>query len=173
MENQSHYDPTRKTVGAIYKDLHEVANPERVQVGDLNREMMKDLVSDINEAIARKPFGDKPWYIMIHEKKDLQMKDQFLRRVISLPYRPWPEDDTTVFWHDPVGVETRFCWSLPHWSEMDNILANPLLFDMNLLTQCRAWKSFDLHNFGFIKDALGHWEPNPLFRDFPIESFRR
>jgi len=155
------YDSERKTVGAIYQDIHK--NPDRypVIVGDMSNEMKKGLIEDINDAIALKPFGDRSWYIMIHEKKDLQMKDAFLRRVLHFKYRPWPEDDTTVFWHDPKVFQTKFCWSLPHWSEMDNILANSNLFGNDLVSQVRAWKSFDMHHFGFMKDDNGNWTFNP------------
>jgi hypothetical protein len=174
MKNQSHYDPTRPTVGAIYRDLHLTADPrDIVVVGDLNNEMMKGLVEDINDGIATKPFGDRPWYIMIHEKKDLQMKDAFLRRVLHFPFRPYPEDDTTVFWHDPVQVETRFCWSLPHWSDMYNILMNENLFDHALVEEVKAWRREDLTHFGFMKDEMGKWMPNLKFKDKAIESFRK
>ena len=52
MEHQSHIDPTRKTVGAIYRDAQ--MNGERgVVIGDVNHEIKKDLVTDINEAIEQ------------------------------------------------------------------------------------------------------------------------
>lgn len=171
-DGKSHYDPTRDTVGKIYRDLHLAENPERVQVGDMTNSMLPGLVEDINEGIKSKPFGDRPWYIMIHEKKDLQMKDALLRRVLHFPHRPWPEDDTTVFWHDPVQLETRFCWSLPHWSEMDNMLNSHELFDKDLIEDIVAWKAYELHRFGFIKDEMGNWVANPRFKDRPLGDNR-
>ena len=172
MKNKSNYDPSRDTVGKIYRDLHMQSQPSPVLVGDMTNEMMKGLVEDINEGISHKPFGDQPWYIMIHEKKDLQMKDALLRRVLHFKHRPWPEDDTTVFWHDPIHIETRFCWSLPHWAEMDNILRCSTLFEKELVEEVSAWKRFDLHYFGFRKNKEGNWEANPNWKDKPIEKPR-
>lgn len=162
---KSQYDPSRDTIGKIYRDLHANSKPQIIEVGDMTNSILPGLVDDINEGIASKPFGDIPWYIMIHEKKDLQMKDALLRRVLHTKYRPWPEDDTTVFWHDPVRGETRFCWSLPHWSDMQNILSNHNLFDANLVKEIKAWKAFDLYFFGFVKDELGKWMANPTWKD--------
>ena len=169
-ENRSHYDPSRDTVGKIYRDLHLNASDTPIITGDMTNEMMKGLVEDINEGIASKPFGDQPWYIMVHEKKDLQMKDALLRRILHFQKRPWPEDDTTVFWHDPKAFETRFCWSLPHWSEMDNILTSHNLYNPELIRQIKAWKSYDLHYFGFTKDELGNWIANPKWKDQPLKA---
>lgn len=165
---KSKYDPTRDTVGKIYRDLHLNIPPANIQVGDMSNSMLPGLVDDINEGIASKPFGDQPWYIMIHEKKDLQMKDALLRRVLHFKKRPWPEDDTTVFYHDPIKGETLFCWSLPHWAEMDNILNTFNMYDDNLIREIKAWKAFDLYSFGFIKDDMGNWEPNPKWKDKPL-----
>lgn len=165
---QSLYDPTRKTVGAMYNDLHK-KSPDRVQVGEVCTEVMKSLCNDINEAIAMKPFGDESFYIHIHEKKDWQMPDALRRIVRHMRYRPYPEDDTTVFWHNPRTAETRFCWCLPHHSEMYNILANENLFDHDLVEELKAWKRVDLYYFGFTKNDEGNWIANPNFKDKPLK----
>lgn len=167
MKHQSHYDPSRPTVGKIYRDLHMNKTPELIQVGDMSNEIMPGLVEDINEAMLEgtKKFDGRPFYILIHEKKDLQMPEALLRRVIKQIWRPYPEDDTTVFWHDPKGFETRFCWSLPHWSEMYNMLKSPDLFDHQMIEEIRAWRRNDLAYFGFAKSDEGNWIANPQFKD--------
>jgi len=169
-DHKSHYDPTRDTVGKIYRDLHMQNSITPIEVGDMTNSMLPGLVDDINDTIREgaKDFEGRPFYIQIHEKKDLQMKDALLRRMIKREKRPWPEDDTTVFWHDPKAVETRFCWSLPHWSEMINILNNRDLFDPNLIQEIIAWREFKLEFFGFIKDEMGNWQPNPKWKDKPL-----
>ena len=164
-KHRSKYDAARYTVGKIYRDLHLNIPDKRIEVGDMTNSMLPGLVQDINEAIESKPFGDKPWYIMIHEKKDLQMKEALLRRVLHFAHRPWPEDDTTVFYHDPVKFETLFCLSLPHWSEMDNMLNSHNLYDPKMIKEIKAWKSYDLFYFGFVKDQLGNWIANPKWKD--------
>lgn len=170
--SKSQYDPSRATIGKIYRDLHTNSSPTKIETGDMSNSMMPGLVEDINDAIqsGTKDFDGRPFYILIHEKKDLQMKDALLRRIFKQLWRPYPEDDTTVFWHDPKAFETRFCWSLPHWSEMDNILNSHTLFDKDLIEEVRAWKRLDLHHFGFMKDDQGNWKPNPHYKDKPLSK---
>ena len=172
---KSHYDPSRDTVGKIYRDLH-LKNPGQIiEVGDMSNSLMPGLVEDINDALkaGSKELDGRPFYVLIHEKRDLQMKDAFLRKVIKQLWRPYPEDDTTVFWHNPKTSEIRFCWCLPHWSEMENILRNHNLFEHKMVEEIRAWKRNDLYHFGFRKDEMGNWEANPDFKDTNMESFKK
>src|SRR5574337_248608 len=170
--SKSHYDPSRDTVGKIYRDL-QLNNPNQIiEVGDMSNSMIPDLVDDINDAIKQgtQDFNGRPFYVLIHEKKDLQMRSALLRRILKQVWRPYPEDDTTVFWHDPKSFETRFCWSLPHWSEMDNMLNSHKLFDPNMIEEIRAWKRNDLYHFGFEKDDMGNWKANPHWKDKPLKK---
>jgi hypothetical protein len=164
MENQSRYDPTRKTVGAIYKEAQENNTEKFVTNGDLTAELQSSLVCDLNETIESKPFGDVPFFITVHEKKDLQMPKMILRRIITTKYRPYPEDDTIVWWVDPKSNTVKFCWCLPHWSEMDNMIANEWMYDPVMMGEIRAWKAVDLFHFGFCKDAEGNWMANPNYK---------
>lgn len=171
MKNQSQYDPSRKTVGAIYKDLQENSKGEFITVGDMTNELMSSLVEDLNETIidGSKEFQGKEFYITVHEKKDLQMKTCMLRRMLKTKYRPYPEDDTMVFHVEPSNNKIEFCWCLPHHTEMDNILANPNLFDKNLVNEIKAWKRVDLYYFGFVKDPMGNWMANPNRKDHSMD----
>ncbi len=168
MENQSKYDPTRKTVGAIYRDAQLNNREESVINGDLTKELTTSLITDLNDCITSNPFEGRDFYITIHEKKDLQMNKAILRRLIRTEYRPWPEDDTVVFWTSPSKNLTKFCWCLPHHTEMPNVLANPDFFEPEYFKQVRAWHLFELEQFGFMKDPMGNWIANPKFEDKPL-----
>jgi len=169
MEFQSQFDPSRQNVGAIYLDAQK--NGEKfVTVGDMTNELMSSLVEDLNNAIASNPFDGKPFYIAIHEKKDLQMKNALHRRMYSTLYRPYPEDDTVVFWFDPATTETKFCWCLPHHAEMHNILHSVDLYHKDLVADVKAWKNYDLYHFGFTKNELGNWMANPNWNDKPLKT---
>lgn len=172
MQNQSHYDPTRKTVGAIYLDAQLNNKEQFVTNGDLTAELQSSLVEDLNETIVdgSKEFEGKPFYITVHESKDLQMPRCIRRRMLKTLYRPYPEDDTLVFYVNPIYNDVRFCWCLPHWSEMLNMLENSTLFDANMIEEIRAWRKFDLHHFGFTKDEMGNWIPNPHWKDKKLEK---
>lgn len=163
MEFQSLKDPTRENVGKIYSDAQKTK--ERVEVGDMRREMMKSLVDDLNDCLKSNPFNDAIFYCNVYEKKDLQMKSALLRRLYVSRYRPWPEDDTMVFKMNPKNGEVHFCWCLPHWSDMDNMLRNTLIYDPQMVFNIMCWKNMDYTPFGFSKDMLGNWVPNPNWQD--------
>ncbi len=176
--NQSLYDPSRETVGAIYRNAQvENQHEDAIVVGDLSHELTTSLVEDINDALksfdirSMTKNDGQPYYLMIHEKRDLQMKKAFLRRMLYFGYRPWPEDDTVVFWKDPKTQDLRFCWALPHSSEMENMLANPDQFAPEFIEQVKAWKAVDMAHFGFYEHPDLKWIPNPNFKDKSIEQY--
>lgn len=166
MEKKSRFDPSRNTVGAIYRDS-QIAGERDVIIGDMNHEIKKDLVKDINEAIAKgkahPEFENKPFYLAIYEKQDLMMKKALVRIPKITKYRPYPEQDTMVF-HVFPNDEVYFCWELPHRSQMINILMSPDLYDQNQVEMLRRWENLQLEHFGFMKDAEGYWIENPLYR---------
>lgn len=176
----SQYDPTRDTVGKIYRDANLNNHETFIEVGDMSREMTKSLIEDINAALRNFDMGigvsadkiGKPYWLMIHEKKDLQMKTAVLRRMLYFGYRPYPEDDTVVFFKNPKKQDLRFCWCLPHWSEMDNILANPDQFDPEFVHQIKCWKNYDLTPFGFYQHNKEKWIPKPNWKDKKIEPIK-
>lgn len=177
MQNQSKYDPSRKTVGAIYRDAQMHGSKDPVTVGDMAAELKSSLVEDLNAELEEFPrqkeyaqFENRPYWVMIHESKDMAMPNAIRRRVLRTLYRPYPEDDTLVFWRSADRSEIRFCWQLPHWTEMENMLSSEELWqhnesDREYMGLIKAWKNFDLHAFGFIKNEIGKWVPNPKWED--------
>ena len=163
-DTNSKYDPSRKTVGAIYRDAQLSSHDSTVINGDLTNELMKSLVDDLNETIKSNPYEGKVFYITVHEKKDLQMPKAILRRMITSAKRPYPEDDTIVFRVDPKTNDVKFCWCLPHWSEMDNVLINAHGYDSEYVEDIKAWKSNDLEHFGIIKEN-GRLIAHPFHED--------
>ncbi len=155
----------RDTVGTIYQNA-QFNGEKQVITGDMNYEMRKSLAEDLNDTIIQgtKEFENKPFYITVHEKKDLQMKSALLRRMIKTKYRPYPEDDTLVFHVNPLYNDVSFCWCLPHWSEMDNVLMNDIFFDKQYVSRIRAWKNINLEHFGFCKNEEGNWMSNPHYQ---------
>lgn len=164
MEYQSKIDPTRQTVGSIYRDAQ--INGERgVVIGDVNHEITKDLVKDINEAIEQgtKEMDGKPFYLAIYEKYDLMLKRGLVRIRKVTKYRPYPEQDMMCF-HIYPGGDIYFCWELPHRSQMMNILMSPDLFDPARVEMIKRWENLQLEHFGFTKDEEGNWVENKLYR---------
>jgi len=164
VDNQSLIDPTRKTAGAIYRDAQ--INGERgVVIGDVNNEIKKDLVKDINEAIevGEKEMEGKPFYLAIYEKYDMMLKRGLVRIRKITKYRPYPEQDSMVF-HVYPGGTVYFCWELPHRTQMMNILMNPGLYAPDQVQNIKRWENLQLEYFGFKKDDIGNWVENEVYR---------
>lgn len=175
---KSKYDPSRDTVGKIYRDAQLNNHETFIEVGDMGRELTTSLVDDINDAIKTfdmRSFNKnegRPYWLMVHEKKDLQMKKAIARRLLYSTFRPYPEDDTVVFWKNPKTQEIRFCWCLPHWSEMDNLLANAEQYDKEYVQQVKAWKANDLKPFGFCWHPELRWIPDPTWQDKKLDQYK-
>lgn len=164
MDFKSKIDPTRNTVGSIYRDV-QIHGEKGVVIGDVNHEITKDLVKDINEAIEQgsKEMERKPFYLAIYEKYDLMLKKGLVRIRKITKYRPYPEQDMMCFHIYPNG-DIYFCWELPHRSQMMNILMSPDLFDPARVEMIKRWENLQLEYFGFSKDNDGNWVENPLYR---------
>jgi hypothetical protein len=165
MDNKSFIDPTRKTAGAIYRDA-QINNTEKtVIVGDLNYELRKSLVEDINDTIyvGNQEYEGRPFYITVYEKWDYQMTKAFVRRLVKTLYRPYPEADTSVYKVIPASNEVYFCWDLPHRSNMLNMLACPDIYDAKDLSLYKAWEYMNLEQYGFAKNDEGNWIANPFY----------
>lgn len=168
MEHRSRIDPTRKTVGAMYRDA-QFSGEKQIICGDMNYELRKSLSEDINDTVKRGSieFEGRPFYITVYEKRDLQMKNAFIRRLIKTVYRPYPEADTLVFKIIPYTAQIYYCWDLPARYEMLNMLNSAELrgqdFEKKQLTLFRHWEGLRLEHFGFMKNEEGNWKENPLY----------
>ena len=159
--NQSRF-ADRENVGKIYRDAQIANANQQVSVGDMTNEILSSLVEDLNNVIDSAPYDNKrAYFIRVHDKKDLVMKRAIIRSIETTVYRPWPEDDTTVFHVDPVLNEVRFCWCIPHASEIMNIIVNEAIYDKDLVIKLKAWRRVDLYHFGFRKNDKAEWEGNP------------
>lgn len=158
----------RETVGSIA--LKAAKSNERVEVGDMGRELMPQLVVDLNNTINSNPYDDRPFYIIIHEKKDLLLKNMILRRMITQEPRPYPEPNTSVFWTDPKTKEVRFCWSLPHQSTFKNYIDNASRYCKDQIKDILAYNMEIMDHFGFCKvgktdKGIPIYIPIPNFKD--------
>ena len=160
----------RKTVGSIA--LAAMRINERIEAGDMAREFMPQLVDDINEAILANPFEGRPYYITVHEKKDLLLKNTILRRVIRTEYRSYPEPSTMVFYTNPQTQETLFCWSLPHTSEFPIYLNNPSKYHKDQIKDILAYEKERLEHFGFYKNKLILEDGKKIGEYYPIDGFK-
>ncbi len=163
----------RDTVGTIA--LNARKSNDRICVGDMAHEFMPQLVEDINEALASNPFDDRPFYVIVHETKDLQLKNVIRRRVIKQEFRPYPEPNTSVWWTDPKSHETRFCWSLPHQSTFPQYLMNASKYSKEQIKDIVAYNKERMDHFGFYlhgkkENGVPIYYPLPGFKDRPLHK---
>ena len=153
------------TAGALYREA-QIHGEKQLVVGDINYELRKCLVDDLNEAIeiGTNDFEGRPFYIRVYERWDLQMKKAMVRSVFKMVYRPYPEHESSVYRVVPHANDVYFCWSLPHRHEMMNELNCPELYDPEQLALYRHWENMRLEHFGFIQNTEGNWIENPLYR---------
>lgn len=165
----------RDTIGSIALKARMLN--ERVAVGDMAHELMPQLVEDINEAVTSNPFDDRPFYIIVHEKKDLLLTNVIRRRVLKCEHRPYPEPATQVYWTDPKTKEVKFCWSLPHTSEFPNYLNSASRYAKEQIKDILAYNLERMDHFGFYKHGLTDdnvpiYYPLPGFKDRPLKKCR-
>ena len=175
MSYQSRFDPSRENIGKIYRDA-QFNGEKQIICGDMNYEFRKSLTEDINDTVKRgtEEFEGRIFYITVYERRDLQMKNAFVRRLIKTLYRPYPEADTLVFKVIPYSAQIFFCWELPARYEMINMLNTPDLrpekWQQEQLRLFRDWENMKLENFGFMKDENDNWIENPLYQHDVIVS---
>ncbi len=166
MDYTSRLDPSRNTVGSIYRDA-QINGEKGVIIGDVNYEIKKDLVKDINESIekgrAHTDFAGKAFYLAFYEKYDLMLKRSLVRIPKITKYRPYPEQDTMVF-HVFPNDDVYLCWELPHRSQMMNIMMNPDFYPPEQVQNIKRWENIQLEYFGFTKDENGNWVENKFYR---------
>lgn len=169
MTFKSRFDPSRENVGKIYRDA-QFTGEKQVICGDMNYELRKSLIEDLNDTVKQGTidFEGRQFYITVYEKRDLQMKNAFIRRMIKTKYRPYPEADTLVFKVIPYSNQIFFCWELPARYEMLNMLntsdLRPENWQQEQLQTFRDWENMKLENFGFMKNENGDWKENPLYQ---------
>ncbi len=166
----------RDTVGTIALKASQLN--ERVVVGDMAHELLPQLVDDINEAIASNPFDNRPFYILIDEKKDLLLTNMVRRRVLKQEFRPYPEPNSQVYWTNPVTNETLFCWSLPHQTSFQNYLDNARKYSKEQIKDILAYQYERMDHFGFFKfgeteKKVAIYYPLPGFKDRKLDYSKK
>lgn len=161
----------RETVGSIYIEAQKDTT-KGLLLQDFNNPMVVDFVEDLNVTITSNPYDGRPFYINVVEERDLQMKNAFKRRMFTTLYRPYPEDNTLVYYTEPKNEKTYFCWDIPHHSEFYNVLSNFTLYDNEYIARIREWTEGDLSNLGFIKVHITGYEVEGYERK-TVDAYRK
>ncbi len=102
----------RKTVGT--EAVARLSNPDTKQgIVDTEREINKDYFEQIEICIKRYPDWRKPYYVIVHTKKEKLLQNVIRRSFFGRQSLPTPQWDQTVWRYYPSSSDLEFLWTLP------------------------------------------------------------
>ncbi len=112
-----------KSVGEASFDLLQKA-PEKINVIDMQREMQKNVLKEIDDIISRHKDYAKKYYIVYMLQRERTMKNVLRQRFIVRRTRPRPDYDCSLFSYDNVSSELAFHWTIPDEDACQYIIHN-------------------------------------------------
>lgn len=110
-----------KTVGQASYDLLQKP-PEKINVIDMQREMQKSALREIEEIInTHRDYADK-YYIVYMLIKDRVIPNLIKQKFIARKSRPFPDYDCSLFSYDNRKSEFLFHWAIPDEKSCEYIL---------------------------------------------------
>lgn len=112
-----------KSVGeASYELLQK--SPEHVNVIDMQREMQKTVLHEIDDIIKKHGEYSKKYYILYMIQRDRMMPNVIRQRFIIRKTRPSPNYDCSLFSYDNGSSQLAFHWSIPDEETCEYLLNN-------------------------------------------------
>ncbi len=112
-----------KSVGEASFDLLQKA-PEKINVIDMQREMQKNVLGEIEDIISRHKDYAKKYYIVYMLQRERTMQNVLRQRFIVRRSRPRPDYDCSLFSYDNGSNELAFHWTIPDEDACHYILHN-------------------------------------------------
>lgn len=114
----------KKTVGE--EAIIRLANPDdKQEVVETQREADKEYFPQMEICIQNHSQWDKPYYIVVHQKKERLLENVIRRYFIGRQSMPTPQWDQTLWRYDPGTGNLRFIWTLPDENTAKWMAANP------------------------------------------------
>lgn len=112
-----------QTVGKASYDLLQ-KSPEKINAIDLQREMQKSTVTQIQEIIdTHKSYSDE-YYIVLMYRKERLMPNVIRQQFIVRKTRPQPDYDCSLFSYNNKTSELLFHWTIPDPDSCAYIMLN-------------------------------------------------
>lgn len=112
-----------KSVGkAAYELLNKPA--EKINVIDMQREMQKTVLHEIDDIIQKHGDYAPKYYILYMLQRDRMMPNVIRQRFIVRKTRPSPDYDCSLFSYDNKTSELAFHWSIPDEQTCEYFLHN-------------------------------------------------
>lgn len=114
----------KKTVGAEAVERLQNADPHQGII-DTQREADKEYLTEIHKCVDNHNDWTKPWFIVVHHKKEQLLENVIRRYFIGRQSLPTPQWDQTVWRYIPSAGDLEFCWALPDENTAKWMADNP------------------------------------------------
>ncbi len=114
----------KKTVGE--EAVKRLSNPDTKQgIIDTEREANKEYMSEIQKCVDVHISWDKPFYIVVQNKKERLMENVIRRYFIARQSLPTPQWDQDVWRYSPISGNLEYLWTLPDENTAKWMAGNP------------------------------------------------
>ena len=115
----------KRTVGE--EAVERLTNPDTKQgIVDTEREANKEYMPQIEKCIQEHATLDKPFYVVVHVKKEQLLENVMRRYFLARMSLPTPQWDQDVWRYDPSTGDLEYLWSLPDENTAKWMAATPL-----------------------------------------------
>ncbi len=112
-----------KSVGQVAYELLN-KSPEKINVIDMQREMQKTALHEIDDIIKKHGNYSPKYYIVYMLQRERTMPNAIRQRFIVRKTRPDPNYDCSLFSYDNKSSELVFHWSIPDEQTCEYMLHN-------------------------------------------------
>lgn len=112
-----------QTVGQASYDLLKKSD-EKINVIDMQREMQKSVLQEIDEIIKNHTRYSEKYYILYLLQRDRIMPNVIRQKFIVRKTRPKPDYDSSLFSYNNKTSQLAFHWSIPDEDTCMYLLAN-------------------------------------------------
>ena len=112
-----------KSVGQVAYDLLN-KSPEKINVIDMQREMQKTVLLELDDIIKKHGNYSPKYYIVYMLQRERTMPNAIRQRFIIRKTRPSPDYDCSLFSYDNKSSELVFHWSIPDEQTCEYMIHN-------------------------------------------------
>ncbi|KKN33428.1 hypothetical protein LCGC14_0803950 [marine sediment metagenome] len=112
-----------QSVGKASYDLLQKP-PEKINVIDMQREMQKSVLKELDDIIEKHQSYEKKYYIVYMLQRERTIPNAIRQRFIIRKTRPRPDYDCSLFSYDNQTCQLAFHWSIPDEGTCEYFLSN-------------------------------------------------
>jgi hypothetical protein len=114
---------SKKTVGQASYDLQQ-KTPERINAIDMQREMQKSVLKELEDIIAKHRHYAPSYYIVYLLRKERLIPNAIRQQFVVRQTRPKPDYDSSLFSYDNDSSTLKYHWTVPDEQTCQYLLLN-------------------------------------------------